>query len=232
MNVNDLVLVQGMRDTKLTLATWNRHPALVLGPWLRLSALISVGLLLSVYVVAKLTPPDPTVYLIPGYTHEASIADYGHVLFRNSLVLALHALACVAGFIAGSSLPLSASHRSGLSRWVHEKAGPLAIAFVVGATLFSLGTQAFVIGGGAASISGQIGTSPGLLLLALVPHALPELIALFLPLAAWMIASRRGDWHELLAATVVTVAIAIPVLLAAAAVEVWFSPNLLLALRS
>lgn len=232
MNVNDLVLVQGMRDTKLTLATWNRQPALVLGPWLWLSTLISVGLLLAVYAVAKLTPPDPTVYLIPGYNHEASIADYGHVLFRNSLVLALHALACVAGFIAGSSLPLSASHRSGLSRWVHEKAGPLAIAFVVVATLFSLGTQAFVIGGGTASIAGQIGTSPGLLLLALVPHALPELIALFLPLAAWMIASRRGDWHELLAATVVTVAIAVPVLLAAAAVEVWFSPSLLIALRS
>src|SRR5215207_10372025 len=104
--------------------------------------------------------------------------------------------------------------------------------FVVCATLFSLATQAFVIGGGTASIAGQIGTSPGMLLLALLPHALPELVALFLPLAAWMIASRRGDWHELLAATVVTVGVAIPVLLAAAAVEGWVSPNLLLALES
>ena len=232
MNVNDLVLVQGMRDTKLALAEWNRHPTAVLRPWLGLSALISVALLVAIYLVAELTPPDPTVYLIPGYNAEATLADYGHVLFRNSLVLALHALACVAGFMAGSSLPLSASHRTGLSRWVHEKAGPLAIAFVVGATMFSLGTQAFVIGGGAASIAGQIGTSPALLLLALLPHALPELIALFLPLAAWMIASRKGNWHELLAATVVTVAIAIPVLLAAAAVEVWLSPNLLAGLGS
>jgi hypothetical protein len=152
------------------------------------------------------------------------------VLFRNSLVLALHALACVAGFMAGSSLPLSASHRSGLSRWVHEKAGPLAIGFVVCATLFSLWTQAFVIGGGAASIAGQIGTSPGNLMLALLPHALPELFALFLPLAAWMVASHRGDWHELLAATFVTVAIAVPILLAAAAIEVWVSPHLLVEL--
>jgi hypothetical protein len=69
-------------------------------------------------------------------------------------------------------------------------------------------------------------------LLALTPHALPELIALFLPLAAWMIASRRGDWHELLAATFVTVAIAVPVLLAAAAVETWVSPGLLLSIAS
>jgi hypothetical protein len=69
-------------------------------------------------------------------------------------------------------------------------------------------------------------------LLALAPHALPELIALFLPLAAWMIASRRGEWQDLLAATFVTVAIAVPVLLAAAAVETWVSPQLLAAIAS
>ena len=232
MSINDLVLVQGMRDTKLALARWNREPGMVLRPWCLLSAAIAVGLLFAVYVVAKFATPDRTIYLIPGYNADVTLADYGRVLFRNSLVLALHALACVAGFMAGSSLPLSASHRSGLSRWVHEKAGPLAIGFVVCATLFSLGTQAFVIGGGAASIAGQIGTSPGALILALLPHAVPELFALFLPLAAWMVASRRGDWHELLAATVVTVAIAVPILLAAAAIEVWVSPHLLLGLGS
>jgi hypothetical protein len=230
MSVNDLVLVQGMRETKLALARWNGEPAAVLRPWVRLSAIISVALLCAVYVVAKLTPPDFTIYQIPGVTRNSTLGDYGHVLFRNSLVLALHALACVAGFMAGSSLPLSASHRSGISRWVHEKAGPLAIGFVVCATLFSLGTQAFVIGGGTASMAGQLHTSPGILLLALAPHALPELIALFLPLAAWMIASRRDDWHELLAATFVTVAIAVPVLVVAAAVETWVAPRLLLAL--
>jgi Stage II sporulation protein M len=230
VSVNDLVLVQGMRDTKLALSRWNDDPFAVLRPWAVLSTLISVGLLLAVFVIAELTPPDYTRYQIPGVTHEATLGDYGQVLFRNSLVLALHALACVAGFMAGSSLPLSASQRSGLSRWVHEKAGPLAIGFVVCATLFSLATQAFVIGGAAASMATQLGSSPGILLLALTPHALPELIALFLPLAAWMIASRRGDWHELLAATFVTVAVAVPLLLAAAAVETWVSPRLLISL--
>ena len=232
MSVNDLVLVQGMHDTKLALRRWNENPIAVLRPWAVLSTVISVGLLMAVYLIAELTPPDATRYVIPGVTQEATLTDYGHVLFRNSLVLALHALACVAGFMAGSSLPLSAAHRTGLSRWVHEKAGPLAIAFVACATLFSLGTQAFVIGGTAASLATQLGSSPGHLMLAITPHALPELIALFLPLAAWMIASRRGDWHELLAATFVTVAIAIPVLLAAAAVETWVTPQLLLDLAS
>jgi Stage II sporulation protein M len=232
MSVNDLVLVQGMHDTKLALRRWNENPIAVLRPWAVLSTVISVGLLMAVYLIAELTPPDATRYVIPGVTQEATLTDYGHVLFRNSLVLALHALACVAGFMAGSSLPLSAAHRTGLSRWVHEKAGPLAIAFVACATLFSLATQAFVIGGTAASLATQLGSSPGHLMLAITPHALPELIALFLPLAAWMIASRRGDWHELLAATFVTVAIAIPVLLAAAAVETWVTPQLLLDLAS
>ena len=63
----------------------------------------------------------------------------------------------------------------------------------------------------------QLGISPLDLLVALLPHALPELFALFLPLAAWSIASRRGAFNELLAATFATTAIAIPLLLLAAA---------------
>ena len=232
MRVNDLVLVQGMHDTKLALSRWNREPARVLVPWLRLSVLIACVILLAVYAVAKLSSPDLTVFAIPGYNVPAGLDDYLQVLYRNSLVLALHALACVAGFIAGSSLPLAARHRSGLSRWVHEKAGPLAIGFVVCATFFSLVTQAYVIGGTASSIAAQLGVGPGTLLLALAPHSLPELVALFLPLAAWMIASRRGAWQNLLAATFVTVAIAVPVLLAAAAVEIWVSPHLLAAISA
>ncbi len=68
-------------------------------------------------------------------------------------MLALHAMACVAGFIAGSSLPLQAQHRRGLSRWVHEHGGRLAIAFVVCATAFSLSAQAYVIGHALAGVS-------------------------------------------------------------------------------
>jgi hypothetical protein len=232
MDVNELVLVQGMADTKRALRRWNEAPFQVLGPWLRLSALITAGLLLAVLAIATFTSPDPTRYLIPGYNVEATFGDYLAVLYRNSLVLALHAMACVAGFMAGSSLPLAASRRSGVSRWVHEKAGPLAIGFVVCATAFSLCTQAYVIGGGAGSVAEQLGVSPGTLLLALAPHAVPELIALFLPLAAWIVASRKGDWQDLLAATFVTVAVAVPLLLASAAFETWVSPLLLDAIAS
>ena len=133
----------------------------------------------------------------------------------------------MAGFIAGSSLPQVAEGYSGVWRWVHQKAGPLAIGFVILATLFSLTTQAWALGSAAATLSAQLHVSPALLLLGLSLHAVPELFALFLPLAAWTIASRRGAWNELLAATFVTVAIAIPIIVAAAAVEAWVSPRVL-----
>src|SRR5262249_15303542 len=154
----------------------------------------------------------------------------GHVLKANLLVLALHAMACVAGFIAGSSLPLQAQHRDGLSRIIHEHGGRVAIVFVGCATMFSLSTQAYLIGHKLAGVSDTLDITPAVLLVGVLPHALPELIALFLPLAAWIIASRRGEWEQLLAATMVTVAIAVPVLVAAAFVEVYVSPRLMIAL--
>jgi len=154
----------------------------------------------------------------------------GHLLLRNSLVLALHALACVAGFIARSSLPLQVDDKRGAWRAVHERAGPVAIACVVGATLFSLTAQAYLLGTGAGTLAARLRLSPGLLLVALTPHALPELTALFLPLAAWIAASRRSEWQQLLAATCVTVAIAVPVLVIAALTEVFVTPRLVAAL--
>ena len=105
-------------------------------------------------------------------------------------------------------------------------------ASCVCATLFSLGTQAYMIGGTRRLARDPARHQPWTAAARAAPHAVPELIALFLPLAAWMIASRRGDWQELLAATFVTVAIAVPMLLAAAAVEIWVSPQLLLGLAS
>jgi hypothetical protein len=227
VSVNDLVLVQGIKDTRRTLADWQRDPLAVLGVWLGWSFLIALALLGAVFVIAVNTTPEFTPMVIPGLTRPGGAADVLHLLYRNGLVLALHAMACVAGFIAGSSLPLSAENRTGLSRWVHEKAGPLAIAFVVCATGFSLVTQAYVLGGGAATLSWQLGVDPAALLAVVAVHALPELVALFLPLAAWMVASRQGDWHELLAATFVTVAVAVPVLVVSAVVEVYLTPRLL-----
>jgi hypothetical protein len=182
----ELVVVQGLRDTRGTLSRWNARPFATIGPWFAAAAGICATLLVAVLVVAHFSPVDSTGYLQPGVTQPPQLSDVGDILFRNSLVLTLHAMACIAGFIAGSSLPLEAERYSGVWRWVHDKAGPLAI---------------------------------------------PELIGLFLPLAAWTRASRRGAWSELLAATFVTVAFAIPLVVGAAFVEVYVSPHVIAALR-
>jgi hypothetical protein len=227
----ELVVVQGLRDTRGTLERWNARPLATLGPWFGLALAICAALLGAVLVIAHFSTPDPSGIILPGLNEPPSLDGVGHILYRNSLVLALHAMACVAGFIAGSSLPMEAERHSGLWRWVHDKAGPLAICFVIAATTFSLFTQAYALGHAAATLSWQGNMSSALLLVGILPHAIPELTGLFLPLAAWTIASRRGAWDELLAATFVTVAIAIPMVVAAAFVEVYVSPHLIIALR-
>jgi uncharacterized membrane protein SpoIIM required for sporulation len=73
--------------------------------------------------------------------------------------------------------------------------------------------------------------TPAVFVVGLLPHAVPELIGLFLPLAAWTSASKRGAWEELMAATFLTVAVAIPLVVTAAFIEVYVSPHLILALR-
>ena len=228
---SDLALVQGLGHTKETLTRWNAAPWSVLRGWLLGSFLITAGLLLAVLIVSWIATPDATRVSFAGLTAPADTDAVLTVLKRNALVLALHGFACVAGFIAGSSLPEQADDYSGWYRRVHDHAGPLAIGFVAAATLFSLVTQALALGLSASTLAAQGGMSSSLLLVGLLPHALPELMALFLPLAAWIVASRRGDWHELLAATFATVGLAIPVLVTAAFVEVYVSPHLILLLR-
>jgi hypothetical protein len=230
MNAKELALVQGWADTRHALVRWQRHPLRVLVPWVLGALAVAFVLLAVVWLVAALSTGEPSDASFPGITAPKGFDDFGFLLYRNGLVLALHALACVAGFMAGSSLPTAAGDYTGLWRKVHDKAGPLAIGFVMLATLFSLSTQAYALGHGAADLAALLHVSPLVLLVGLAPHALPELTALFLPLAAWTLASRRGAWKDLLAATFVTVAIAVPALVTAAAVETWVSPRLLLAL--
>jgi hypothetical protein len=220
-------MVQGWADTRAALRNWSGRPGRALLPWALGSLAIALLLLVATWVVATLTTPDASRAFFPGIYAPATLSDFGFVLYRNGLVLALHGFACVAGFMAGSSLPQVAEGYSGIWRWVHDKAGPLAIAFVILATLFSLTTQAYALGSTASTLSAQMHISPALLLVGVSLHAVPELFALFLPLAAWTIASRRGAWNELLAATFVTVAIAIPIIIAAAAVETWVSPRVM-----
>lgn len=227
MSANQHVFSHGMRDTRATLASWSGRPWRVLRAWLALSLAIALALLTATWVVAGLMTPDLTPVHIAGLTYPSGPDDLLPILWRNSLVLALHGTACVAGFIAGASMPIAAAQRTGLSRWIHVKAGEFAILFVCAVTLFSLSTQALYLGFQGSTIAYQLHISRLELILSVLPHAIPELTALFLPLAAWLIASRRGEWNQLLAATFITVALAIPVLVIAATIEVYVWPHIL-----
>ncbi len=221
------VFSHGMEDTRATLAAWRAGRWRVLRGWFALSLAIALTPLCAVLVTSGFLTPDLTAWKIPGYNEPAGLGEMLPILYRNGLVLALHATACVAGFIAGASMPLAAEQRTGFPRWVHVKAGELAILFVCAVTLFSLLTQAFFLGFQGSTLAFQLHISRLDLILSVLPHALIELSALFLPLAAWLIASRRGQWNQLLAATAVTVVIAVPMLIVAALIEVYLWPHIL-----
>jgi hypothetical protein len=227
MDASAYAFVQGMRSTRKALADWNRHPWRVLRWWLAGSLAAALLLLAAVWLIALAVHGSGAVSLREPPFLTGDPSDVVRILSHNLLVLALHAMACVAGFIAGSALPMQADGHRGVMRAIHQHGGRFAILFVVAATTFSLSAQALVLGTSVAHVSWALHVSPGLLLLALLPHALPELVALFLPLAAWIIASRRGDWDQLLAATVVTVAVAVPVLIVTALWEVYVAPHVL-----
>ncbi len=222
MKVDDLALVGGWPHTVATLRRWNASPWRLLGAWALGSLAVTLLLLGGTWLVAHSRVPDPSMlHIYPGLSRPATTHDFFFVLGRNGTVLALHALACVAGFIAGW-VP-AGQPRSRLQ----ARAGGAAILFVTAATIFSLITQADALGTMLSNLAWRLGVTPLELLIVLTPHALPELFAVFLPLAAWSLASRRGAWDELLAATIATTAIAIPLLLLAGVIETWVTPRLL-----
>ena len=219
-------LAVGLASTRGALRTWVARPGTVLWRWLGGSLLAAALLLVGTLVIAELASPDRGIDLsVPPVT--ASGSHYVWVIVgHNLLVLALHSFACVAGFIAGASLPLQAQAYRGWRREVHHWGGRVAIGFVVAATGFSLANQVWDLGTSAASVAAQLHVAPALLLVALLPHAGLELVAIFLPLAAWVSASRRGTWNELLAAALVTTALAVPLIVAAATWETYGAPHL------
>src|SRR5262245_1774904 len=227
VEANQYAFVHGMRKTRVALDRWRSDPVPVLRSWFAVAAAIGLLLLGLVWVVASIVEPDVGFNYVPRIPNGTDPARMAEIVGRNSLVLALHAFACIAGFIAGSALPLSAQKRKGISRWIHERARPVAFAWVIFVTCFSLLTQATALGIYGSTLSDSLAISPAMLVATAIPHALLELTAVFLPLAAWTLASRRDEWDQLLAATVVTVTLAIPMLIASAVWEVQVWPYLL-----
>ena len=157
MRSEELALVRGWADTQDTLRRWRARPLAAVGPWVLGSLGVAALLLTATWVVALLSVPDP---LVLGPRRRGGWGDFGFILYRNGLVLALHALACVAGFMAGSALPIVAEGYRGWWRAVHDHVGRAAMVFVGAATLFSLTTQAYGLGLQASSLADANGSRP------------------------------------------------------------------------
>jgi hypothetical protein len=91
---------------------------------------------------------------------------------------------------------------------------------VVALTVFSIVQQALNLGGTLADVAGTGSMTQAGILVRLLPHALPELVAVFLPLAAVMWLESRDRNRELLAAVAACTLIAVPVVVLSAFVEV------------
>lgn len=223
---NNEILEATLRETRATLDRWGRRKVQVIGDWMFKSLCIALTMLLAVYVVSEIATPTTTTAL-PNILGAGHAADVIIVFIRNMLVLALHGFVCLAGFMAMRALPEQTKYKSGVNRWVHEHAGPFAMVFVSAATIFSMTTQTWILGHNVADLAYTLGLPQSTLMFTVLPHAVLELTAVFLPLAAFLTASRAGDWHELLAATIVTVSMAIPMIIVAAVLEAYLWPETL-----
>ncbi|HXM87649.1 MAG TPA: hypothetical protein VN889_08430, partial [Solirubrobacteraceae bacterium] len=102
MDASAYAFTHGVRHTRETLRAWQERPGRVLARWLAGSALAAAGLLLAVWAIASLDNGFEQVIRLQPPFAVGKLDDVVSVLSRNMLVLALHAMACVAGFIAGS----------------------------------------------------------------------------------------------------------------------------------
>src|ERR1700685_3874803 len=127
MDASAYAFAHGVRHTRTPLRSWQLTPGAVLGKWVAGSAVAAFGLLGAGWVVASLDHGYQQILTLEPPFTDSGLGGVLTVLRANMLVLALHAMACVAGFIAGSSLPLQAEHHTGVSRWVHEHGGRIAI---------------------------------------------------------------------------------------------------------
>jgi len=159
----------------------------------------------------------------------------GDVLFvfrRNLLVLGIHLCACWIGAIVGrpyQPAPARLGRLAKLHRPVPDWMGRAALGYAVLVTLLSVGVQALALGRQLADLSVASHISRIHLLVLVLPHAVPELLAVFLPLGLFLLEAHRGRLERVGLWSLQAAAIALPVLLCAAAIETYVTPSRVIA---
>ena len=222
-----LAFEQGRRETRATLRFWRKEHCKVLLVWALGSFAVAVLMFVCAWIVSLL-PHTSVEDFVPIFTRDDNTRDdFTWILTRNMLVLSMHLLICVAAYLSRRTIPMQAKHTQGLNRWVHEHAGPIAMAIVAVLTTYSLCLQAWNLGIDLHSAATTLHRSGFSLLLQSAFHGIPELTAIFLPLSACLLLGHKKLWNQLLAAAILCAVVTIPILCATAAMEVWATPHII-----
>jgi hypothetical protein len=227
MNLSDHTAAR-VRIGGRTVAGWGE-----VGRWAVIAGTVAAVLLSGVALIAAHVPGSYIAGVASGlFSRRHTFGDVLYVFRRNVLVLGIHLCACWIGAIIGRP------HRPAPARWgwmgaLHRPVpawmGRVALFYALLVTLLSVALQAAALGRQLADLSRAADLSSTRLLVLVLPHAVPELVAVFLPLGLFLLEARRGrldrvGWWSLQAA-----AIALPVLLCAAAIETYVTPARVLA---
>jgi hypothetical protein len=201
--------------------------------WAAVAALVAAILLGSVAVIAGHVAGNAWTGAESGllYRHH-DLGDVLSVLRRNLLVLGIHLCACWIGAIIGRPhrpAPSSWGRIGALHRPVPDWMRRAALFYALAVTMLSVAVQAIGLGRQLADVAAATQLSSGRLLILVLPHAVPELLAVFLPLGLFLLEARRGRLDRLGAWSLQAAAIAIPVLVGAALIETYVTPGRVIA---
>lgn len=192
-----------------------------------IAAIMLVGVLLATAFLPSAQIPLSGSLLLD---RVPTLAHVRYVFLRNLLVLAIHVGACYVGVIIGREYTPLPSKWARWSRWHQElpawtKRG--ALTYALCATTVSVALQTTNLGFTLIDLSTTLHLSPAHLLLLVLPHAIPELVGVFLPLALFIIQARKGELTALGSYTCQAAAMALPLILGAAFIEVYLTPQLI-----
>lgn len=173
-----------------------------------------------------------------------SISSFLSIFKNNVTVLAIHFFACVAAFLVDQQVNFFIEKRisheevvtkleqgAGIdftSRQQHSQMiiGKITMTVVSAFVLFSAIRQVIIISTQIVSSAGTLDIAVTDLMARAALHAFLELTVIFLPLAAAIILSRKGQENKLLAGAILSAMIAVPTLLLTAAIETWITGGL------
>lgn len=199
--------------------------------WYLVAGSIAISMLLSILVIGALSTPDNGLAASSLVDTDQGLPDMVHIMQKNFLVLGIHLCACWIGALVVAkqrNVPDGWNRMRWLNSDLPDWVRTACLGYALFVTISSIVLQTFALGLSASAIASDYGMQMPLFIALLAPHALVELTAVFLPLAAFLWRSRRDQLAMLGHDSWVCAAYAIPMICLAAAWEVWVTPHLLL----